>query len=337
MPFSRFLCDLRRSLLLQWRAKSSIIKAINTCVSESVIKRSVEMGTTMPEMLYTCSHVSVRGKQENLIEDLSLSVGRKELIALISKDESAGDVLKLIAGLYAPDGGRTVCPDRGKRDGTDCVRRIQYVPDDIVCYDGLSVKEFLWGMSRQNEEIQAEAARLLGVFGIDEEETLLEMTFEQNRLVSIIQAMMAKPELLLLNRPYNMLKERTYRLLLKEIIRAYREGTSIVVAAESFGDLVLPCGKYVYLEKGKVTASYTRSQLPKLPKVVTVWGGELSPFRPEKMKMLVRRKGYVRFLYRERNMRELAVQISKTGCDNFNIEEIAMEEELFHDYERWLS
>lgn len=291
----------------------------------------------MPEMLYTCSHVSVRGKQENLIEDLSLSVGRKELIALISKDESAGDVLKLIAGLYAPDGGRTVCPDRGKRDGTDYTRLFQYVPDDIVCYDGLSVKEFLWGMSRQNEEIQEEAARLLGVFGIDEEEALLEMTFEQNRLVSIIQAMMAKPELLLVNRPYNMLKERTYRLLLKEMIRAYRDGTAIVVAAESFGDLVLPCGKYVFLEKGKVTASYTRNQLPKLPKVVTMWGGELSPFRPEKMKMLVRRKGYVRFLYRERNMRELAMRISKTGCDNFNIEEVTMEEELFHDYERWLS
>lgn len=319
--------------MLHWCRKSSII-----IIQESKGHVVDGKGVIMSEnVLCCCSHVSVRGKQENLIEDLSLSVAEKELVALISEDESAGDVLKLIAGLYMPDHGKIVYPDKVKQDRTGFPKRSQYVPDDIVCYDGLRVKEFLQGMSRRDEEMQAEAARLLGVFDIDEEEALLEMTFEQNRLVSIIQAMMAKPELLLMNRPYNMLKKRTYRLLLKEMIHSYREGTAIVIAAESFEELVMPCNKYVFLDKGKVTACYDRTKLPKRPKVVTMWGGDISPFLPEKMRILVRRKGYVRFLYRERNMRELAVRLSKTGCDNFNIEEITMEEELFHDYERWLS
>lgn len=292
----------------------------------------------MPEnVLCNCSHVSVMGKQGNLLEDISLSVREKELVALISEDESAGDVLKLIAGLYVPDHGKIACADTVKQDGTGFTRKIQYIPDDIVCYDGLTVKEFLYGMSKQDDELEAEAARLLDVFDVDGTEELLEMTFEQNRLVSIIQAMMAKPVLLLMNRPYDMLRKRTYQLLLKEMIGQYYGGTSIVIAAESFEDLVMPCHKYVYLDGGKVTGIYTRNQLPKVPKVVTMWGGDVSPFLPEKMEMLVRNTQYVRFLYREQDMQELAARLSKTGCDNFNIEEITMEEELFHNYERWLS
>lgn len=289
------------------------------------------------DILCSCSHAAVKGEQGNLLEDISLSIRRKEVIALISEDESAGTVLKLMAGLYVPDSGKIVYPGLTKQDLTGFPKKIQYVPDDIVCYAGLSVKEFLHGMSNGNEEIGANMARLLSTFGIDENEALLEMTFEQNRLVSIIQAMMAKPVLLFMNRPYDMLKKKTYQLLLKEIIEQYFEGTAIVIAAQSYEDVVLPCNKYIFFENGKVRAGYDRTQLPQPSKVVTMWGGELSAMLPEKMEMLAQGRQYFRFLYREQNMQELAFRLSKTGCDNFNIEELTMEEELFGNYERWLS
>lgn len=287
-------------------------------------------------VLCSCSHVSVRGKKEIALEDFSLSVREKELIALISEDESAGSVLKLMAGLYMPDHGKIVYSDMVKQDRVVFPKEIQYIPNDIVCYDGLTVKEFLRGMSKRDEEVKKEAARLLDVFDIDENEALLEMTFEQNRLVSIIQAMMAKPVFLLMDRPYDMLGDKAYKLLLKEMIGQYFEGTAMVIAAEHFEDLVMPCHQYLFLDEGKITAHYTRTQLPRLPKVVTIWGGDISSFQREKMEILVRKKQYIRFLYRETDIKELAVRLAKTGCDNFNIEELSMEEEIFHNYERWL-
>lgn len=287
-------------------------------------------------VLFDCSHVFIQGKHDDLLEDISLSVREKELIALISEDDSAGDVLKLMAGLYMPDRGKIVYSDMVKQGRTVFPKKIQYVPDDIVCYDGLTVKEFLRGMSKKDEKIDVETARLLDVFDIDENEALLEMTFEQNRLVSIIQAMMAKPVLLLLDRPYDMLGDKAYKLLLKEMIGQYFEGTAMVIAAEHFKDVVMPCHQYLFLDEGKITAHYTRTQLPRLPKVVTIWGGDISSFQQEKMEILVRKKQYIRFLYRGQDMQELAVRLAKTGCDNFNIEELSMEEEIFQHYERWL-
>lgn len=295
-------------------------------------------GLRMPEdILCSCQHVTVKGKQENQLDDISLLVREKQIIALISEDESAGNVLKLMAGLHVPDGGRIAGSCMTKQERTRFPKKMQYVPDDIVCYDRLKVKEFLHGMANGGKEIGENAARLLSIFDIDENETLLEMTFEKNRLVAIIQAMMVEPELLLLNRPYNMLRKKTYYLLLKEIIQQYLGGTSLMIAAESYEEIVLPCNRYLFMENGKVTAEYDRSQLPKPAKVVTVWGGDISSFLPEKMKILIQTHRMVRFLYREFDMQKLACQVSKTGCDNFTIEELTMEEELFGHYERWLS
>ncbi len=287
-------------------------------------------------VLCSCSHVSLKAEKETVLEDFSLSVREKELIALISEDDSAGAVLRLMAGLYVPDQGKMVYSDMVKRDRKVFPKKIQYVPDDIVCYAGLSVREFLKGMAGRDEQMASEAARLLAVFGIDENEALLEMTFGQNRLVSIIQAMMAKPALLLMDRPYDMLGDKEYKLLLKEMIGQYYEGTAMVIAAERFEDVVMPCHQYLFMNEGKVTARYNRSRLPRLSKVVTMWGGDASAFQQEKMEVLVRRKQYVRFLYREQNVKDLAAQLVRSGCENFNIEELSMEEEIFHNYERWL-
>lgn len=332
-------------------------------------------------------HVTVNRQQNIGLEDISLKIAENHLVALISEDGSAGEILKVMAGLQGIQSGKAdysglkkvwakgnahrEIADRQKgtrskgeniqsgkiaysrlkavtRTGNSAdteekeeanvfMRPVQYVPDDIVCYDGLTAAAFLQGIAGDDEEILNEADRLVNIFNIDKGELLLDMTFEQNRLVSVIQAMMARPALLLLNRPYDMLTEQTYKLLLKEIVALYAQGSTVILAAEHYEDVVLPAHDYIFLKDGRITGSFTRGQLPVPAKVITLWGGSVSSMLSEKMTMLVRRKGYCRFLYRETNMKELALRLSMTGCKNFNIEELTMEEMLFEDYERWLS
>ncbi|MCM1499669.1 MAG: hypothetical protein NC124_14490 [Clostridium sp.] len=331
-------------------------------------------------------HVAVNRQQNIGLEDISLNIAENHLVALISEDESAAEVLKVMAGLQGVQSGKTDYSglekvwlkgnghqemadspkrthsqkknlqsakvaysrlkavtakenpvDEKKEKPNVFMRRIQYVPDDIVCYDGLTVAAFLQGIAEDDERIFEEAARLINVFHIDKEELLLDMTFEQNRLVSVIQAMMAKPALLLLSRPYDMLTEQTYKLLLKEIVALYAHGSTVVLTAEHYQDVVLPAHDYIFLKDGHMIGNFARNQLPVPAKVITLWGGNVSSMLSAKMTMLVKRKGYCRFLYRETDMKELGLRLSMTGCKNFNIEELTMEEMLFENYERWLS
>lgn len=319
------------------------------------------------------NHAAVRGQQNIELKDITLNVIENHLTALISEDGSAGTILEAMAGLRKIQSGKidysglkSVWMKKGvhseeestqsgrvaysrlkavTRMGNEAdeeentgifFKPIQYVPDDIVCYSGLTVEAFLQGMAGGSQELIREAVRLLSLFDIDVNEQLLEMTAEHNRLISVIQAMMAKPALLLLNRPYDMLTARTYKTLLKEIVALYAQGTTVVLAAEHYDDVILPVHEYVFIKEGKIIGKFARNQLPAPAKVVTLWGGSLSPMLSEKMTMLIRRKGYCRFLYDEQNMKELALRISITGCKNFNIEEPTMEEMLFDNYERWI-
>lgn len=288
------------------------------------------------EVLCRCSQVTVKDQHNMLLHDISLQVKKEQITALISEDDSAGEILKLIAGLYQPDKGQITYPGMKNEEVAVYPKKIQYVPDDIICYPDLTVWDFIHGIAKGNEQMEAAAEKLLSLFGINANEQLLEMTFGQNRLVSIIQAVMAQPALLLLNRPYDMLDREDYGRILKEIVNLYSRGAGIVIAVQNYKEIVIPCHEYIFLRNGKIAGQYNRDQLPVPAKVVTLWGGSIASFVRDKMEMLNRNKECIRFLYRESDMKELGVRIAMSGCRNFNVEELTMEEELFEDYERWL-
>lgn len=288
------------------------------------------------ENLCLCEHISCTAQGDINIEDFNLVIGRKRIIAMIGEDQTAGRILQLIAGIKEISGGRISFPDMKSEEKTGVLTAVQYVPDDIVCYDGLSAKTFLEGVSRHEPGVMEEVERLLGVFGIEAEQELLNMTFEQNRLVAMIQALSRKPELLLLDRPYDMLLPDTYRKLLREVIALYNGGSSIVIAASAFDDVFLPCNEYIFMQQGSVRKRFDRKDLPRPAKVITMAGGSLKSMEKAKLKLLYNKYGNCRFLYRETDMGKLSEQLSKSGCQYFNVEELSMEEEIFADYTRWM-
>lgn len=288
------------------------------------------------ENLCLCEHVACKAQGDINIEDFNLAIGRKKIIAMIGEDQTAGRVLQLIAGIKAVSGGRISFPDMKSERKSGILTDVQYVPDDIVCYRGLSVRAFLKGVSRHEPGVMEEAERLLGVFGIEAEQQLLDMTFEQNRLVAMIQALSRKPELLLLDRPYDMLLSDTYRKLLREVIALYNGGSSIVIAASAFDDVFLPCNEYIFMQEGSIRKRFERKDLPRPAKVITMSGGSLKSMEKAKLKLLFNKYGSCRFLYRETDMEKLSERLSKSGCQNFKVEELSMEEEIFADYTRWM-
>ena len=256
------------------------------------------------------------------IEDISLDFNQNKVVAFLSKDDSASHALeKIVKQIRA----------------TDKPYMVQYVPDDIVCYSNLTVAEFLQVMTGGKEEVAEEAARLLSVFQIQADELLLDMTFEQNRLVAMISSMMWKPDVLLLDHPEDMLSEEVYMQLLKEVVHLYQRGCRIVIATGEYKDLLLTCYDYVFMEEDQVIGRYGREELPRPAKVITLWSGKTDSFVADKMTMLIQRKGYCRFLYEEKDMKELGVRLALSGAKNYMVEELSMEEMLFGNYERWKS
>lgn len=289
------------------------------------------------EYLCTLSNISVFVKGERVLENIQYNIKEAVIETFISKDDSASKLLQIIGGFFVADEGEIAYPmySPGKKNLS---KWLQYVPDDIVCYSDMKVKEFLQGVAIAvgHEDAIETAVRLCGLFEIDLEENLLDMTFEKNRLVAMIQAIMAKPKLLLLDRPYDMIGRQRYALLLKELVKLKADGATILIAAEAYDKVMLPCNQYVFLKDGSIYAQYNRKELPTLSKVVQIENGNPAVMNREHMKILYRTKKSWCFLYKEESVAELVLKIYQSGCTNFTVNELSMEEEVYGEYERWL-
>lgn len=271
-------------------------------------------------------------------EDGQLHIHDKRIIGWISEDDSADILLKRLAGL---------CPKTEKDDIYNKVvneypditeAALQYIPDDIVCYSNLTVRQFLHGiaMAQENPDVaETEAIRLIRLFDINEEELLLDMTFEENRLVVMIQSLIANTDILLLDQPHDMIGEERYGVLISEFARFYKKGGNIMIASHSYEEMIFPCEQYIYLRDGEIVANFMRNRLIKPAKMITLTDGNLAWMDQNKMTILREKDNKVQFIYKESNMQELAVRICKTGCRDFTVEDISREELVFENFERW--
>lgn len=289
------------------------------------------------EYLCTLSDINVSVKGERVLENIQYNIKEGVIETFISQDNSAGTLLQVIGGFLVANEGEIAYPMYSPNK-KNLSKWLQYVPDDIVCYTDMKVKEFLQGvaMAVGHEDAIETAARLCGLFEIDVEENLLDMTFEKNRLVAMVQAIMAKPRLLLLDRPYDMIGTQRYALLLKELVKLKANGTTILIATEAYDKVMIPCNQYVFLKNGNIYAQYNRKELPVLSKVVKFDNGNPAVFKRERMKVLCRTKKSWCFLYREESVAELVLKIYQSGCTGFTVNELSMEEEVYGEYERWL-
>lgn len=280
--------------------------------------------------------ITIFNKEGTPTEHISFEIHEGHILGLIDKDGNAARLLQAIGGFYKVSDGQILYADHLLTPKGSLSTNIQYVPDDIVCYPDLTVEDFIIGAAAcSGTEALHEQIRLIKMFGIDIKEHLLNMTFEHNRLIAYIMAISAKPKLLLIEEPYDMISTKGFMLLSRELVTLHKNGTAIVFSAHSFDDLKFPCGSYIFMSDNDIR-NYERIQLPHPAKVITIRGGHLANQDTGDCTILSSGNKQTRFLYHNRNKNNLILMLYRTGCKDFLVDELSMEEAVYEDYSRWM-
>lgn len=280
-------------------------------------------------------NIAVRNSNGILGKHINMEIHTGDIIGLISENDAADKVLQSVCGFYKPRAGKIWYAHSLKSGKSGVSTKVQYVSDDIICYRNLTVEEFLVGASiTAGENAAREQTRLCAQFGIDIKKQLLDMTFEQNRLVAYILALSMEPELILINKPSSMLSNNAFLMVCKELVEFHNKGGAIVMADESFEKMKFPCGDYHFIRPDDVK-SFKRKSLPRPGKVVSLIGGEIHPDDEGKCQLLYGSRRLTKFVCHEHDRDNLIVMIYRTGCRDFSIENLTMEEEIYSDFSRW--
>ncbi len=157
-------------------------------------------------------HLRKRYKRREVIADVSLSLGRGEVAALLGPNGSGKTTcFYMIAGLVAPDGGR-VSLDGADVTGLPMYRRarlgIGYLPQEVSIFRGLSVEDNIRAVL---EIVEPDRARrrdrleqLLAEFSISHlrRAPALSLSGGERRRCEIARCLAADPKYLLLDEPF---------------------------------------------------------------------------------------------------------------------------------------
>ncbi|MGQ9476280.1 MAG: ABC transporter ATP-binding protein [Actinomycetota bacterium] len=201
------------------------------------------------------------------LRGLELEVPRGSVVGLLGPNGAGKTTtLKAILGLVRPDRGRILLfGEEGSRPRARS--RVGFLPEQPYFELYLTPQRLLHyygrlsGMSR--EDIRARSAHLLNLVGLGEVEDLPLEKFSKGMLqrVGLAQALLAKPELLVLDEPSTGL-DPLGKIEVRGILEGLRRtGVTVLLSSHQLSEVEEICDRVVIISEGRNVASGTLDEL----------------------------------------------------------------------------
>ena len=195
------------------------------------------------------------------VDGVSLAVETGEVMGLLGPNGSGKTtILRILTGYLRASSGTARIADLDiARDALAVKQRIGYVPENAPLYDGMRVREFLAFMARIKglarsavpRAVDAACARLALEHVADRQIGTLSKGFRQR--VAIAQALLGRPEVLILDEPSNGLDPKQI-IEMRELIRSLAGSLTILVTSHILAEMERTADRVAILVQGKLLA-----------------------------------------------------------------------------------
>ncbi len=197
-------------------------------------------------------------KNETVIEDISFTVGKGEMVGLLGRNGTGKSTLiKTIHGLLHKTHGQIELP------GSDYA----YIPEMPALYEELTLWEHLEiaAMARglEQAEFARKAERLLQQFNMEKVKDYFPGGFSKGtrQKVMVMCAMLAAPSLYLIDEPFNGLDALAIQEVLEWLDQEKQRGAGILLSTHVLETAQRICDRFIIIDNGRITAAGTLEQL----------------------------------------------------------------------------
>ncbi len=137
--------------------------------------------------------------------------------------------IKMLTGLLAPSGGQMLVLGRNMADpkeALDAKRHMGVIPEDLALFDNLTAREYLTFVGRihlmPRETIRSRSEELLSLLDLsgEEKKLTLEYSHGMKKKLAMAAALLANPDLLFLDEPFEGVDAVTSRVL-RDLLAGY--------------------------------------------------------------------------------------------------------------------
>ncbi|MCB9913883.1 MAG: ABC transporter ATP-binding protein [Planctomycetes bacterium] len=227
------------------------------------------MSAEAPRPAIRCSGLTLRYPGKEVLRGIDLEVAPGTVFGYLGANGAGKTTtVKILTGMLDLFGGEVeVAGIDVAAAPREVKRRIGYVPESAVLYDGLTAFEFVQLVGRlhglDEDLIEARTVELLHVFGLGERAHNRLSTYSKGmkQKVMFCAALLHDPEVLFLDEPLSGLDVDS-TIFIKELLRRLAdEGRTIFYCSHMMDVVERVCDRIVILDQGRIAADGTFEEL----------------------------------------------------------------------------
>ncbi len=222
-----------------------------------------------------------KGRTVTAAEDVSFTVDKGEVVGFIGQNGAGkSTTLKIVTGLAEPTSGSVRINGYDiRKNRVKALEKVGCIienPDLYREWSAMKNLEYFAAISHCEEfgkgaerkaAVKQRSEDLLKMVGVYDRrnDQIRKYSLGMKQRVGIAQALLARPDLLVLDEPTNGLDPNgimEVRDILRKISKEY--GMAVLVSSHLLSEIQAMCDKYVIIDKGRVTGVFTASDIAAL-------------------------------------------------------------------------
>ena len=234
--------------------------------NDAALRAAARLVTDLPPPpAVWCSGLRKRYGRRPAVEDVSLEVGRGDVVGLLGPNGAGKtSVIKMLLGLVRPDAGEVMLLGRPAADPV-ARRRVGYLPELFRYQPWLSAAEVLTLHVRLSGVGVAEPEQrdCLALVGLAERagDRVGGFSKGMQQRLGLAVALVAGPELVVLDEPTSALDPLGRADVRDIVLELKARGVAVLLNSHLIGEVERVCDRVVILDRGRVAASGTLAEL----------------------------------------------------------------------------
>jgi ABC-2 type transport system ATP-binding protein len=203
-----------------------------------------------------------------VIGDVSCQIRPGRIVGLLGPNGAGKTtLLGMVAGLITPTAGEAYVFGHRVQCGAPVLSRVGIAletPALIPHLTGMQTLQTTWAISgRPRQDAQLDTVMSLSGLGDDLRHKVSDYSMGMRQRLSLAQAMLGLPDVLLLDEPANGLDPAQIRQLRKTLRDYADSGRTVVLSSHLLPEVEKICDEILVLHRGRITLSSTMADLPR--------------------------------------------------------------------------
>lgn len=272
------------------------------------------------------------------IEDLTLEVNEGDIFGFIGPNGAGkSTTIRLLMNFIFPTSGLIKVFDQDViKAATTLKKEIGYVPSEVHFYETLKVDDLLnYAANLKGVTDPNRIKYLMQAFELDGSRKFGELSLGNKKKVSIVQALMHQPKLLILDEPTDGLDPLVQKTLLELLKEENKKGATVFFSSHTLSVVQKMCNRIGIIKEGKIikTETYESIKENHIKKVCFEADQILdaAQLKGITLENLVISENSAEFYYKG-NINQLFAELSHITIRDFSMSDPDLEEIFMHFY-----